>query len=363
MHGGGSLRAIPETLSPATAAATGRGRRLVVAWTGLDPGTLRALGAQLEGVELRPAGAGGSSPATEGEVDLFHLGHADLARLGELRQAQPGAAVVLDLRSRAGRLGWRDVRRARAADAVLVATRWQAEALGHERPSLAGRAAVAPLPVDLDEFAPRDLLARARDAELKRFRRLHRLADPVILYVGPYTAEGGLDVLLDAAERLGRRGHEVRLAAVPAGRVDQRYLDRCEERALALGHRCIIEWHCPLQDLPLWCALATIVCLPYRKALDPTPVQLASAAARPVVASSIESLREMVADGETGVLVPPEDPEAVAAALETLLGDPGRAGYLGDQGRARAEATWSFVAVARRLLSVWLEQAARRGAG
>jgi glycosyltransferase involved in cell wall biosynthesis len=352
------VRVGPDAAALAASPASETGRRLVVAYSGLDPGTVGALRTELEDVELCPCSPGGSFPAAAAEVDVLHLSRADLRRLGELRRAQPGAAVVIDLRSSYSRLGWRDARRAGTADAILVATRWRLEELERERACLGARTAVVPLPVDLDEYAPRQILARARDAEIKRFRRLHRLADPVVLYVGPYTAEGGLDLLLDAAGRL-RAKRDLRLAAVPAGRVDRRYLDRCEERALALGHRCVIEWQPSVRDLPLWYALATVVCLPYREAIDPSPAQLAAAAARPLVGSAVEPLREMVAEEETGVLVSPDDAEALATAVEALLDDPKRAARLGDQGRAQAEASWSSTAVARELRAVWLCLAAR----
>jgi glycosyltransferase involved in cell wall biosynthesis len=57
-------------------------------------------------------------------------------------------------------------------------------------------------------------------------------------------------------------------------------------------------------------------------------------AARPVVAAAAEGPRELIADGETGLLVPPDAPEALAAAIGALLADPGRAARLAAAGRA-----------------------------
>jgi glycosyltransferase involved in cell wall biosynthesis len=70
----------------------------------------------------------------------------------------------------------------------------------------------------------------------------------------------------------------------------------------------------------------------------------------PVVASRVSSIPEIVADGETGVLVPPDDSAALAAALARVLDDPGR---YGAAGRARARAEFSVERMARRTVEVY----------
>ncbi|WP_237758089.1 glycosyltransferase [Anaeromyxobacter sp. PSR-1] len=72
----------------------------------------------------------------------------------------------------------------------------------------------------------------------------------------------------------------------------------------------------------------------------------------PVVASRIEAIPEIVADGETGLLVPPRDPAALAAALGALLADPARARAMGAAGRARAAARFGWTRAAARMLDV-----------
>jgi L-malate glycosyltransferase len=63
-----------------------------------------------------------------------------------------------------------------------------------------------------------------------------------------------------------------------------------------------------------------------------------------VVSTNVGGMRDLVRDGEDGVLVPPNDPEAMAAAVRRVLEEPGLAGKLSAQGRARAEGMdWSFV--------------------
>ena len=68
----------------------------------------------------------------------------------------------------------------------------------------------------------------------------------------------------------------------------------------------------------------------------------AMACGRPVVASAVGSLRDIVVDGVTGVLVPPRDPRAVAAAVRELLSDPVQHGAFGVAGRDRAATRYSW---------------------
>jgi glycosyltransferase involved in cell wall biosynthesis len=76
------------------------------------------------------------------------------------------------------------------------------------------------------------------------------------------------------------------------------------------------------------------------------------AAARPVVATRVPGTDETVVDGETGMLVPPRDPEALAHAIRSVLSDPERASRFGSAGRARVLADFST----RRMVSAVEQQ-------
>jgi starch synthase len=67
---------------------------------------------------------------------------------------------------------------------------------------------------------------------------------------------------------------------------------------------------------------------------------------RAVVASRVDGIPDAVVDGETGLLVPPENPGALAAALAALLADPIRCANFGRRGRevVRQELTWEKAA-------------------
>jgi glycosyltransferase involved in cell wall biosynthesis len=70
----------------------------------------------------------------------------------------------------------------------------------------------------------------------------------------------------------------------------------------------------------------------------------------PVVGSRIEAIPEIVGEGEAGLLVPPRDPAALAAALSSLLADPARARQLGAAGRARAAERFGWDRAVGRML-------------
>jgi glycosyltransferase involved in cell wall biosynthesis len=86
----------------------------------------------------------------------------------------------------------------------------------------------------------------------------------------------------------------------------------------------------------------------------------AMASGLPVVATDVGGSHEVVADGKTGVLVPAEDPEALAGALRTLLLDPGMRRAFGDAGRIVAEQRFSVERMARDYAALYDEVLSRR---
>ena len=93
---------------------------------------------------------------------------------------------------------------------------------------------------------------------------------------------------------------------------------------------------------------ANVVVLASREEAQPLSILEAMARARPVVASAVGGLRDLIDDGENGLLVRPADPEALAQALILLHQRPDFARRLGDEAgdRVRAGSTWAH-AVAR----------------
>jgi glycosyltransferase involved in cell wall biosynthesis len=93
----------------------------------------------------------------------------------------------------------------------------------------------------------------------------------------------------------------------------------------------------------------------------PLSILEAMGAALPVVATAVDGTPEVVADGETGLLVPPTDPDALARALIRLLDDRALAARMGQQGRAHAEGL-SEAALLDRVSTVYREVLEKRRA-
>jgi len=74
-----------------------------------------------------------------------------------------------------------------------------------------------------------------------------------------------------------------------------------------------------------------------------------------VVGSRTGGIPEVVADGETGLLVPPGEPEPLAEALNALISDPDRAAAMGRAGRQRAVAEFGWAGIAAQTAALYAE--------
>jgi glycosyltransferase involved in cell wall biosynthesis len=94
----------------------------------------------------------------------------------------------------------------------------------------------------------------------------------------------------------------------------------------------------------------------------PNALLEAMAARRPVVATAVGGMREVVDDERTGLLVPPHDPDALGRAILGLLGDPARARRLAEAGRTWVTREFDARAMVARLERLYEERLAARGA-
>jgi glycosyltransferase involved in cell wall biosynthesis len=167
----------------------------------------------------------------------------------------------------------------------------------------------------------------------------------VVLLVARLDPQKGHRHLLAAAAELP----DVRVAFAGEG-PERRRLEAAavelgiDDRVAFLGHRT---------DVARVLAASDIVALP--SAFEGLPVSLleAMAAGKPVVASNIGGVDELVQDDVTGVLFEPGNARALAAAVRRLIDDPGRAGRLAAAGHARVIAEFSSSAMARRVGAVY----------
>lgn len=155
---------------------------------------------------------------------------------------------------------------------------------------------------------------------------------PEVLYAGRLSPEKGVLELVHAADGM-------KLVVAGDGPLRVRVPD-------ALGF-------VPHDELQRLYARAAVVACPSRREGFGVACLEAMAHARPVVASDVGGLRDLVVDGETGLVVPPRRPEALRAALERLLGDKELRRRLGAAGRERAREHFSWEAVTDATLAAY----------
>ncbi|MGI5189611.1 glycosyltransferase family 4 protein [Promicromonospora sp. CA-289599] len=157
-----------------------------------------------------------------------------------------------------------------------------------------------------------------------------------VVLVGRLSPRKGSDVALEAVALLRGTGRDVRLTlcgSVFAGY--EWFEDQLRVRASAddlAGAVDLVGYADPWE----WFARGDVVVVPSRVEPFGNVAVQAMLAGRPVVASRTQGLAEIVADGETGLLVRPDDPVALADAIAELLDDPAHAAALADAGRRDA---------------------------
>jgi glycosyltransferase involved in cell wall biosynthesis len=203
-------------------------------------------------------------------------------------------------------------------------------------PQITGRLDVVPNGVDLQRFS--DVAPYVHER-------------PYVLAAGRFTPQKAFDVLIDAAGRVPaiRSG---RAAVLIAG--DGAEEDRLRRRVSELGLDDAVSFLGPV-DAAGMSALyrgATMVAVPSRWEGLPLVCLEAMASGRAVVASRVDGIPDAVLDGETGVLVPPDDAGALAGALDSLLGDGAWTERLGAAGMRRVRETFAWPIVAHQYLGV-----------
>lgn len=173
-----------------------------------------------------------------------------------------------------------------------------------------------------------------------------------IAYAGNFLPYQGVGTLLDAAELLLRRHRRLELLLV--GDLDTAPQVRRRAREL-FGPRLTAPGLVPYQRVPELLAGADVLVVPrpdHRTARFGFPSKLPEylAVGRPVVATDVGEQGRLIRDGETGLLVPPGDAAALAAALDRLR-DPLLRRRLGTAGREFAAARLTWTAIAGELLA------------
>jgi glycosyltransferase involved in cell wall biosynthesis len=172
----------------------------------------------------------------------------------------------------------------------------------------------------------------------------------------PLALPAGARVLLCVARLARQKGVDVAVRALPAIRARHPeavlvVLGEGPERAGLAGDGVYLPGR--VGDVAAWYERAELVVHPVRWEGFGLALLEAMLAAKPVVASDVSAAPEIVVDGETGLLVPPDDPAAIAETVSSLLDDPVRSESLGRAGLERARTEFSVARMAERTLEVY----------
>ncbi len=192
------------------------------------------------------------------------------------------------------------------------------------------------------------------DFDPLRDRPVKRAGQPVVLTVARLDEQKGHRYLLKAAAQVPEAqfvfaGDGPLRASLEA---QARSLG-VEERVRFLGHR---------NDIPDLLADCDVFVLPSLYEGLPLSILEAMSASKPVIATQIGGTDEAVIAGETGLLIPPADPTALAAAIRTVLADKPLAQRLASAGRARVEQEFSAMKMVQQVIDVYAELLERHGA-
>lgn len=260
-----------------------------------------------------------------------HLFTASLQGAGVARMAGVGAVLETCHGPEVWRMGkglrgrfWVDRQVGRLVDMYIAVSHAAADHLIATKRVPKSKVRVIHNGRDLDRFAPADANRRAAT------RAALGLGDqPACLTLARLDDQKGHRHLIDALAILARRWPK--LVALLAGEGPLEPALRAQCAALGLADR--VRFLGYRRDVPELLEAADLVILPSLYEGLPLVAIEALAAGRPMVATQVDGTPEVVIHERTGLLAPPANPAALAAAIDRLLGDPALASRLASQGR------------------------------
>ena len=191
--------------------------------------------------------------------------------------------------------------------------------------------------------------------ELSVYRKLSKQKENVeqdndtILFFGRIWEYKGLRYLIEAEPLISKEHPNVKIVIAGSGENFEKY-----ERMFVNKDRFVVHnKFIPHEMVANLFQSASIVVLPYVEASQSGIIPLAYAFSKPVVATNVGSLAEIVDDGKTGYIVPPRDPKALAKAINSLLKDKNKLKAMGQNAYAKTKHDLSWDTIATKTMHVY----------
>ncbi|MDP7021248.1 MAG: glycosyltransferase [Candidatus Krumholzibacteria bacterium] len=174
--------------------------------------------------------------------------------------------------------------------------------------------------------------------------------EKILLFFGLVRQYKGLDLALEALALSD--DPTLRLWVVGEFYEKQAETEKQIERLKLQGRVRLVNRYVPNDEIPLYFQAADLLLLPYRSATQSGIVEIAHASSRPVLATDVGGLSAQIRHRETGLLVPPEDPVALANAIEQYFREGLEAGFVKAIRAELSTRDWASLARCLRELAV-----------
>ena len=176
-----------------------------------------------------------------------------------------------------------------------------------------------------------------------------------VLFFGSITPSKGLDDLIVAFSHVHNLRNDARLiiAGKPTKYVDMSYFIDLIQTYNLQEFVITDSRYIPNEEISALMNLSDVVVYPYHNSTTSGSLQVAYTFGRPVIATDVGGLPEVVEDGKSGLLVPPKQPALLAEAIVKIISDQNYADQLGEYARKLSQTKFAWGPIARAILDVY----------
>ena len=182
-------------------------------------------------------------------------------------------------------------------------------------------------------------------------------SDKVVLFFGNITPSKGVSVLLEAFQEVHTQDEHAKLliAGMPSREIDMNSLFHLTS-SLGIAKSTIFDTrYLPMEEVGPLMSLATVVVYPYINSTQSAALQTAYAFGKPVISTNVGGLPEAVDNGKSGILVPPNSPEALGKAILKITNDSHLATEMGQYAYHLSQTRFAWEPIAKQILDTYEE--------